>query len=271
MKKWNWLLAAGMVLLMTSAVYADVIVGIDAWTGDLYQVNETTGVCTLLTTTGLPFDDPFVYGACTSGSPDLIYATDNGAAGTLYTVDPSDGSTTAVGTYNGDTTNILELACDASGGVLYGTDYAALYTVDSTTAATAKVGDFTVAGMMAMTYVPGAGLYGVDNNPGTLYEINTSTTALSAVGPTGAAAQATIDLAYDTVTATLIGSVNIPDQRICDVNIATGQATLLNNTGVPNMLGLAVLRSASAPTVIPEPAGLGLIGMAMIAARRKRH
>jgi DNA-binding beta-propeller fold protein YncE len=174
-----------------------------------------------------------------------------------------------VGNFNGAATTIRTLAYDPSGGVFYGSDYNSLFIINPGTAATSFVGGFGGPGnFWALTFVPGLGLYGFSVDTGTLYQINTATGALTAVGPAGADRIA--GLAYDPTTGRLIGaSDEAGGGNVYEVSLTTGHATLLNVSG-HNFTGLAV------PQPAPEPGtlslfGLGLLGLLGFGRRRRKR
>lgn len=251
------ILGLALALGLGGSAQALPIVGVEEATGDLYEINPTTGACTLLTSTTLPLN---IFGACTSPNVFEIFATPSG--GSLYTCDVTTGTATAVGAYSGDTTGINGLAYDVAGGTLYGTDYSSLYTINPSTAATSLVGPFGsgVTDMWAMTYVPGDGLYGVDQETAQLYTISAATGAATAVG---ASPSRIIDIAYDPATGVTVGSANTP-MRIYDIDLSSGAGTLLNDTGVPSMLGIAEVQ-------VPEPATVSLLGLGGLALLRRRR
>jgi len=241
------------------------VVGVEVSTGDLYDIDPLTGVCTFKSVTSLP--TAFGFGCYGASTWDVahewhILATSQ-LQSRLYDVDVRSGTTTLIGAYSGTTTRINGLGYDVTAGVLYGTDYSSLYTIDSTTAVTSKIGDFDIlpnvlGPMYAMTYVPGYGLYGVAAGTDWLYKIHTATAALTAIGDT--TKDNIVDLAYEPISGKLIGTGNVPSTMIYDIDLGTGVATTLNASGVPNMLGLAT------PAPTPELPPSALLGLSMLPA-----
>jgi hypothetical protein len=94
----------------------------------IYEVDFDTSSTSLLIAT----DDIGWYGA-TDGDPEhpgTFYATPYG--GSLYRVNVDTHAVTPVGSYGYDGVPINGLAYDEKNGVLYGTDYKKLYTIDIT-------------------------------------------------------------------------------------------------------------------------------------------
>jgi len=263
-------IVAALALIGGGVAQAVPIVGIDVNTGDLYDINPLTGASTLRTTTGLPTGK--IYGACTSPVMNQIYATEGSSPTTLYTVDVNSGAATAIGTASGASSRIDGLACDVANNILYGSDDANLYIVNPTTVVNTLVGAFGVSSMFGLTYVPGQGLYGADSVTNLLYQINTSTAAITAIGgPLITGGGQIVDIAYDPTSGRLIGTANglpWPGFGVYDINMGTGVATLLNQQ-VPHMLGAAEINT---PQVnIPEPATVSLLGLGALALARRRR
>jgi len=258
-------IVAALALIGGGVAQAVPIVGVDVGTGDLYDINPLTGAATWRTTTGLP--GGIIYGACTSPVMNQIYATEAASPTTLYTVDVNTGATTAIGNASGSTSRIDGLACDVANNILYGSNDASLYIVNPTTAVNTLVGAFGVSSMFGLTYVPGQGLYGTDSGTNLLYQINTSTAAITAIGgPLMTGGGQIVDIAYDPTSGRLLGTANaLPGNTygVYDINMTTGVATLLNQQ-VPNMLGIAEVN-------IPEPATLSLLGLGALALARRRR
>ena len=265
-------IVAALALIGGGVAQAVPIVGVEVTTGDLYDINPLTGATTLRTTTGLPAGSPKIYGACTSPIMNQIYATEAASPTTLYTVDVNTGATTAIGNASGATTRIDGLACDVANNILYGSNDANLYIVNPTTVVNTLVGAFGVSSMFGLTYVPGQGLYGADSATNLLYQINTSTAAITAIGgPLMTGGGQIVDIAYDPTSGRLLGTANgLPGGGfgVYDINMGTGVATLLNQQ-VPNMLGAA---EVTTPQVnIPEPATVSLLGLGALALARRRR
>jgi len=151
----------------------------------------------------------------------------------LYRVFPMQGTCRQVGEY-GIAQDIVELAYNESTAVLYGTDQANLYTINTTTGAATLVGSFGVPGLVfaldydrgvdqlvavATTFNPAkepvsVSTYFVDTNDG-------STTLLRANAGGGAVTRVT-DLWYEGTTNVLYGVANAPVNQIVEVNKVSG-------------------------------------------------
>ncbi len=256
-------LCLGLAVGLVSRADAEVVVGVEDATSDVYSIDPNTGTTTFLFDTGIPVS---VYGASTSNSVGVIYATN---ISNLYSVNVLAGTTSPGVPFSGATSSIRELGFDRASGVLFGTDYTSLYTVNPATASTALIGGLGgPSALWAMTYVPGSGLYGVNQTNQTFYSINTTSGAATAIGATGA--DRIIDIAYEPATGRLIGSANSPG-RIYTLNLGTGAATLLNNVGVPGMLGIAEVNPVPEPSSIVVFLGLAAVGLAGYGWRRSRR
>jgi hypothetical protein len=114
-------------------------------------------------------------------------------------------------------------------------------------------------------------LYGVANfgpGPGNLFTINTSTAQPTLIGDTGVD-NPFAGLAYDTDHNVLymnVGSANNGGNELYRVNTTTGVATLVGPNGPVAGLGIEGLAF-----MVPEPASLSLLGIAVIAGLMRRR
>jgi hypothetical protein len=237
-------LCLALAIGLVSRADAELVVGVDELDSHVYSIDPNTGTTTFLFDSGIP---DTVYGASTSNSVGVIYAT---TLNDLYSVNVLAGTTSSAVGFSGATSSIFEIGFDRASGVLYGTDYSSLYTVNPGTGLTTVIGGLGPPSMLwAMTYVPGSGLYGVNEGDHTFYSISTATGLATSIGPTGA--DRIIDIAYEPATGRLIGSANVPG-RIYVLDLGTGAATLLNSVDVPSMLGIAEVNP------VPEPSTLAI-------------
>jgi hypothetical protein len=116
-------------------------------------------------------------GLATSNSSAEMFAINTvGNQGCLYRVNLNALSASLIGCAGID---IKELAFDRNHNVLYGTDYANLYTINTTTGAATLIGPHVATiRMYGLSYDDGTNtLYGIDPNVLSSYTINTSTGA----------------------------------------------------------------------------------------------
>jgi hypothetical protein len=175
----------------------------------LFTVNPATGAATLVATTSPSIDiegdiafDP------TSG---VLYAIDGG--GTLFTIDTSTGVGTIVGTVSG-ALDLSAMAFDRFGNLfLVATSTMTLLRVDKGNAAV--LGNVPLSpppngGVAGLSFDPASGTAYFANGSGTtnnLYTLNTSTGALTLVGPLTGTPDGLAGLAFAPV-ATSIPALN---------------------------------------------------------------
>jgi len=202
-------------------------------------------------------------GAADGDNPSEFFAADCCTDPRLFRVNPSTASAVLVGSYGGP--EIREIAYDAAGDVLYGTDYASLYTIDTTSGSATEVGLMGDVGQFwALGYHAGLGkLFGVSNATDFLYEVDTTTGQLTTVGPT--LTHRVTDIQYDPITDTLYGVTDVGggDEHYT-IDTASGAATLIGERMGGNLTGLGDLGS---PGDVPAVSNVGfvLLVLAMLA------
>ena len=234
------------------------IVGVEFSTGLVYGIDPITGAVT-------PTSDQFVkWGASGAPQPGTIFGT---SVINLWELNLNTGVSTPVGSFEEPRVGpvgITELAFDRQSGVLYGTDYSSLFSIDFGSChpycPTTLEGGLGVPEMWAMGWVPGRGLYGVDDSTDFLFRIDEATGSATPVGPTGV--DGITDIAFDSATGELIASAGGPEPfasgpgKIYAIDLQTGGATLLNDNA-PNMLGIA--------DTVPEPGSWLLLATSLAA------
>jgi hypothetical protein len=188
-----------------------------------------------------------VSGTPTAGAvpPDGTMLTLAWETGELFTIDPSDASTTAVGTSS--LISSTAIAWDATSQTMFGVDYdfepASLYTVDPDTAASSAIGSMDLDEPTGLDAQPGSGvLYMVYDNPddagSILATVDPATAAVTDIAPTldGQEGIRLSGIAFDPTDGALYGLSY--DDGLYEIDPATGTLTLLF-AEVVNAYGLA--------------------------------
>lgn len=157
-----------------------------------------------------------------------VYGSDN--ASHLYTIDPTTGATTLVGTLP---VTMFDIAIN--GFSMYGTDNLQhLYSINAGTAAGTDLGG-TGAAVNALVFGSNGTLYGAGGDG--LYTINTTSAAATLVG-TGSYSSAG-DLEFVGGILYLTSYLNSSTDQLFQINPATGSGTLIGSIGFANVWGLA--------------------------------
>jgi len=228
----------------------------------LYSINPTTEVATLIGTTG-----EFLEGLALSPGGQL-YGTDT--SGILYTINAATGAATLVGSTGQEDLEALFF----SGSTLYALTFSSstprLIEINPSTAATttvASMGSLTGVPRAATLYLNGTALFtadGADSSTNSLYSVNLSTGATTLVGTMAIVPQfAALTYAPNGV---LYGFGNSGQEW--SISPTTAAVTLLGNTGSQFWLDVTV-------QAVPEPPAalllaLGCVGTALF-ARGRRH
>ena len=137
----------------------------------------------------------------------------------LVIVDPATAQSTLIG----NTGNEIYAVKFRKDGVLFGASHTDLYTIDTTTAQAKHVGAFGVpsSAYFDLSFDDQNNLY-MTQSSGTLYKVDATTGAATAIGPIGFAVNA-----VDFDQGTLYGFTS--DSKIITINTSTGVGTLLAN------------------------------------------
>lgn len=209
-----------------------------SWTGSadeahyftLVRVNGKTGAVTNIG--GYNFFTALKYGA-----DGTLYGINDG----LYIIDPADGSSVKVGTfqYEGSGPIMMTGAAFSPTGTLYAVESNhRVFTVNLTNAALTYVG--TAAALLwDIEFAPNGTMYGAFADLFTLNSADMST--ISTVGRTG------VNVAPLTFgsSGTLFGIDNYPSSHIYSISIENGSATLVVATGSIGLVPLVAERSST--------------------------
>ena len=160
---------------------SNILYGIDIALDRLVAIQASTGQLETIGSLGVNF--PNVAGLAFDPTNQILYATSNGAAANLYTVDTSTGAATEVGPLG---TNVPGLAFNPNTSTLYGvsgqTD--ALYTIDTATGAATQIGLLNVnTSFCGLAYdIVTDTLYLSDTISDSLYSINVDTGQAALIG-----------------------------------------------------------------------------------------
>jgi hypothetical protein len=265
---------AGVVEAVPTTVYG---VG----SSNLYEITDfTSWATTLIGPTQVGGTDVVLTGLAMDNAGTALYGIDLGESGPsseLYSINPTNGNTTAIGSTGIDGLKGLVLS---SGGILYATDFANgnIYTIDTSTGAATLLGansGFASAG--GLGFANGT-LYltGFSTGNDYLYSVNTSTGAATQVDPgngicTGAADTPTCytkvgSLAF--VNGTLEG---FSGSFVLNLDTSTGLVTG-SHAYSPGFNGATVF--SGTPDPVPEPGVLGTSLLGLVAGAwvlRKRR
>jgi len=245
--------------------------------GDVYSVDQTNSTYQLLSP---PSNTGFEFWDATDG-PGLNAFFASGPGDWLYTIDIVNNTVTrALQTYG---FNIRTLGYAETSGVLYGSDFTNLYTVNTTTGAATLIGPIhrpgdLFIGVYSMDYDDDAGLLYIVSELGPspkLYTVDPTGLA-TLVGPLLDPLGVSVpveDIWYNTDTGKMYG-VHASNTQLYEINKATGLATPVGvppfgSQACPNVMGLGSVN-------IPEPGmlvllGLGVAGLASPMFRRRKR
>ncbi len=194
-------MALAVVLVGALPAFADGVIYGSANNNNLYSINPTTGVATLIGSMGQVMTDIAING---SNQMFAIGPLANGNTN-LYSINLANGAPTTIGSNN----NFLNALGFGSGGTLY-----------------AAGGDPVQGGTLFGTVNTGTGAFtSIHNNPG-----NNSSGDLAFAFLNGVMYASTFGAIHGTSS-----------DQLWTVNLATGVETFVGNIGKPNVFGLAVL------------------------------
>ncbi|MBC8106597.1 MAG: hypothetical protein H7Z14_08410 [Anaerolineae bacterium] len=264
-----FLITVVTVMQVCAAARASDLYGItESSVPGLYQINQTSGAATLVSTT-------------TIGPKDLASDTRPGSfrmwavngSNQLYTVNPTTGSATIVGSMGVGGGYMESLAFDATTNTLFGmSSIQRLYSINQTMGAATLIGDaHGFSPFLALACDNNGTLYGVKNDGlgPRLVEINRNTGAVAVERQLDLYPA---DIAFRPEDNVMFGIVNgaqaVGAHGIYTINPTTGAMTLVGPLGatVPRMPGLAF-------GPVPEPSSLSsfaLVAAAFIRAQARR-
>jgi DNA-binding beta-propeller fold protein YncE len=246
-----------------------------SYEGNIYKIDQATSTRELfMINTGVSWMD-----ATDGPTLDAFFAT--GEGGSLYSVDVVTKTLAAIGPYGSAVIKTLAYAESAipGVGVLYGSDFQNLYTINTATGAAALVapihnGVDLFVGVQSMDYDPVANRLYIVNQFGSsskLYYVDTATGFATLVGSLGGSIPVT-DIWYDRDTGKMYG-VHKSNTQLYEINTANGLVTPIGPTpsgsdACPNILGLGSVN-------VPEPGmlavlGLGMLGLFPVVRRHRR-
>ncbi len=246
--------AAFATLLSAFAAKADDFAYAVMDGGNFGSLDLNTGAFTLLGTTGL---SPAIGLGVAGGQ--LFTTNYQGGTGTLYSVNPANGSLTTIGTSN---VSYDDLGSTTTGLYAVGTN-GNLYSLNPVTGGATLIGatGLSLSGDRNLS-TNGNTLYAETGS--NVYTVNTVTGAATLLGSTGGPEFAGLVVESGILYAGLAQTATI--------NLSTGAATTiapLTGTGASEIFGLA-----PDPLIVPEPSTWALLGtgallLAAVAVRRR--
>jgi len=291
MKKGTFLLAASSALVLLGTQRSADAVLLYATSGnDIASFDSgATGVVTSVPVTGLQTGESLV-GIDTRPANELLYAI--GSTSRLYTVNPLTGAAAQVGAPGAFTISGTSFAMDFNPVVdlirlISNTGQNIRINPNGTLAATDTAispAGVTITGAAYDRNAPGQGattLYGIDATNGVLTTVgsingspNSPNTGI--VGPTvgslglGTALDPRIGFDISGINNSSVFATILTGgtDKLYSINRSTGQATLVGTIGT----GTTVYNGVTSAVAVPEPATLGLAGLASLGllARRRR-
>ena len=242
--------------------------------GDIYKINQSTGTRDLfMTGTGVQWLD-----AADGLTLTTFFATGNN--GLLYEIDVQAQTVTAIGAYGGGAVvKVLayaEPATPGGTGVLYGSDFQNMYTINVNTGAATLVGpihggDYFI-GVWSMDYDPVADRLYITNqlfNSSKLYYVDPGTALATLVAPVQNATMIN-DLWYDHDTGKML-AMEYGAAQLYEMNTTNAQLTMI---GTPLIGSERCVDIMGLGTVAPDPASgllfLAASGLTGMIVRRRR-
>ena len=254
--------AAVLAIAMAPATGFATAIGV-SWSGDVYTIDETTGVGSFLGASG--------FSELNSAAADSVGTVFSSTDLELVTIDSTSGLGTGVVSYSAPFSNGIRGLAFADDDTLYaladtgplgslGPD--SLYTVDIGT------GNFTLVGSTGLTDVQGLAfsasgdLFAWDITSG-LMSLDLTTGFATDVG--AAAGISGIQALEFGADGTLFGGRD----ELYSIDTATGAWSLIGGGGYSDVRGLAIASAA-----VPEPGAFALMGVGLVsiaAAKRWRY
>ncbi len=232
----------GLLILCGGVLKADIAyASLDG--GDFGTVNLSTGAFTLLGNSGVTLSGMAVLNG-------VLYGDSLGGSGTLYTINPANGSLTTVGSSG---KSYVDFGDTTSGLFAEGFD-GNLYSIHPATGAATLVGATSppYAGGYSSISLNSSTLYYTQGTDFNFYTLNTSTGAATLVGSLGDSLEMGAMIFEDGI---LYAAENSPASNIDTINPATGSATIGPAvTGAPSVIfGLSPY---PVPSAVPEPSSM---------------
>lgn len=260
---------ASVLIFKASVVFALPLLG-NAGTGQIYDVNTSTGAATNPRPTGIDFlvgislgPDGNLYGLTTfASSPANSLVRINQNTGAFVTV----GSTGLSSIFEGD------IEFDPATGTCYGLVYAPgdgsshLFTINRTTGTATFVGPVNApaSDLSAMAFAPNGNLYVLDTEHDQLLRVNPATaaviTSVNISTPLGFVAG--MDFDPSTGVLYVADGSTLGTNSLYTMNPVTGAMTLIGPTVQGGLAGL---------TFVPEPAAATTLGIAMVLSTLRRR
>lgn len=241
-------------LLGATAAYAGPVLWLSTTSNQLAMVDVATGATSVVGTTST-----FMTDIAFSPTGDLYGISFSD----LYKINKLTAATTLIGSLGAVSGTANALVFDAAGTLYMAGNH--LYTVNTGTGAATNVGNIGFQSAGDLAFVGGNLYMAADNNH--LVGVNTGTGAGSDIGNLGVGGVFGLASADN---MTLYGMAGQTVFTISTVNAATGPLVTFT-PAIGSAAGSAFLTEAGA--VLPEPASLGLVGAALLAAlaaRRRR-
>lgn len=259
------LLTLALATVAPVAARADYLLGITYFGNQLVRIDPTTGAGALVGNLGT---NVAAFGLAQRG-------------GNLYTFDSVDSTVRQINPTTGAAGSAINVGMPAvlgQGGLAFRADGIGfvssalnpssfapendLYRFDIATGTSALVGRSSTA-LAGLAFLGGT-LYGIGKTDDTLYTVNQTTAALTAVGFLTAMAGSPIQSLTAGANGVLYGTF---DDRLFAINPLTGLATAVdsdpsNDTGFSSISGLTYVVT---PAAVPEPASVVLLGLGGLA------
>jgi hypothetical protein len=211
----------------------DSLIGFSRLTGEIFQINKTTGAIGLVVPTqnninGLAYDS----------ATDAIYGN---FGGTLVTVNVTTGAITQLRAFR--FYSVTGLAYDPGANQVYGIrqyPLPELIAIDPVTGSARSIGPTAPSDLQALAFDPKTGtLYATQAVNSDLYTINRFTGAATKIGSHTLGSLRITGLEFDPATDTLYGAEE-SFGGLYKINTVTGSPTFIGSLGVMGMSGLAL-------------------------------